>query len=384
MRIVLTGGGSGGHFFPMIAVAQQIRAIAKEDRLIEPELIYMGTEEYDPEALLENNISFRHINAGKQRRYTSIKNFFDLFKTGLGLLKAIFKLFFIFPDVVFSKGGYVSVPVVMAARVFGIPVVIHESDAVPGRANTWAARFARRIAVSYPETAQLFERLTKKPSGKIKIALTGNPVRNEMRTVSPAGAHEFLKLSHDTPTILILGGSQGASAINETLIEALPLLVEHYQILHQTGKANFEVTKESANTILENNPYQERYHPFPFLNIVGLRMAAGAADLIISRAGSGAIFEIALWGKPSILIPIPQDVSHDQTRNAFSYARTGAGIVVDQANLTPNLLTAEINRLMESDETRQKMSTAAQQFAKPDAARTIAREILDLALEHEE
>ncbi|GMU74217.1 MAG: UDP-N-acetylglucosamine--N-acetylmuramyl-(pentapeptide) pyrophosphoryl-undecaprenol N-acetylglucosamine transferase [Candidatus Campbellbacteria bacterium] len=384
MRIVLTGGGSGGHFYPMIAVAQQIRVLAKEDKLIEPDLIYMATEEYDPDALFENNISFKHINAGKRRRYTSILNFFDLFKTGLGVIKAMLKLFFVFPDVVFSKGGYASVPVVLAARVFGIPVIIHESDAVPGKANVWAAKYARRIAVSYPESAEIFRALVAKKKKAPEIAVTGNPVRHEMQTLSPAGAHEFLKLSHDIPTVLVLGGSQGATTINETLIETLPELVTRYQIIHQTGKANFEITKRSAEMILENNPNASRYVPFPFLNVVAMRMAAGAADLIISRAGSGAIFEIALWGKPSILIPIPEDVSHDQKHNAFAYARTGASVVVAQENLTPHLLTSEITRLMDSQDEREKMSREAKAFSQPDAARKIAREVLDVALEHEE
>lgn len=140
MRIILTGGGSGGHFYPMIAVAQQIHEISKRDHLIEPELIYMATEPYDVDALLENNIEFKHITAGKQRRYTSFKNLLDAFKIGWGMVKAVIKVFIAFPDVVFSKGGYPSVPVVFATKLFGIPLVIHESDSAPGRANAWAAK----------------------------------------------------------------------------------------------------------------------------------------------------------------------------------------------------------------------------------------------------
>ncbi len=384
MRIVLTGGGSGGHFYPMIAVAQQIRALAKEQRLLEPELIYMAPEEYDADALYENSIVFKHISAGKRRKYRSLLNITDGIKTGWGILKAILKMYSVFPDVVFSKGGYVSVPVVLAARIFGIPIVIHDSDAVPGRANSWAAKYARRIAISYPESAQYFESIIQKKKNKPVIALTGNPVRHEVETLATAGAHEFLKLSRDIPTILVLGGSQGAQMINETLIEALPELVEHYQILHQTGKEHHTIVSESAKMILENSPHRDRYHSFPFLNVVALRMAGGAADLVISRAGSGAIFEIAMWAKPAILIPIPQDVSHDQIHNAFAYARTGACIVIAQNNLTPHLLSSEINRLMDSPDERKKMVAGAKSFAQPQAARKIAQEVLDLALEHEE
>jgi UDP-N-acetylglucosamine--N-acetylmuramyl-(pentapeptide) pyrophosphoryl-undecaprenol N-acetylglucosamine transferase len=384
MRIVLTGGGSGGHFYPMIAVVEQIRAIAKEQHLIEPDLIYMAADPYDRDALFENNITFKHISAGKVRRYRSILNFFDLFKTGWGILKAMFKLYLTFPDVVFSKGGYPSVPVVLAARLFGIPIIIHESDSVPGRANAWAAKYARRIAISYPDSAEYFKTITAKRKHPPAIALTGNPVRHQIETLATSGAHEFLKLTHDIPTVLVLGGSQGATTINETLIEALPELVEKYQIIHQSGKANFDIVNESAKMILENSQHKERYRGFPFLNVVALRMAAGAADLIISRAGSATIFEIALWGKPSILIPIPLDVSHDQSHNAFAYARTGATIVVEQANLTPHLLISEINRLMDNPEEQKTMGVHAKAFAQPLAARKIAQEVLDVALEHEE
>lgn len=384
MRIILTGGGSGGHFYPMIAVAQQIHEISKRDHLIEPELIYMATEPYDVDALLENNIEFKHITAGKQRRYTSLKNIIDAFKIGWGMVKAVIKVFISFPDVVFSKGGYPSVPVVFATKLFRIPLVIHESDSAPGRANAWAAKYAQRIAISYPESVPYFEAITAKRKKKPGIAFTGNPIRHELQTVAVSGAHEFLKLEETTPTILVLGGSQGAQAINETLIEALPRLIEKYQILHQTGKELYDITRGTADIILEGNPLKERYHAFPFLNVIAMRMSAGVSNLIISRAGSGSIFEIAAWGKPSILIPIPTAVSHDQEKNAFAYARTGAALVVEQANLTPNLLVSEIERLMELPTEMAEMAQKAAAFARPDAAQKIAREILDVALEHED
>ncbi len=384
MRIVLTGGGSGGHFYPTIAVAQQIRKLAREDKLIDPDLIYIAPNEYDKDALYENNISFKAVPAGKQRRYSSIFNFLDLFKTGWGIIRAILTLYALFPDVVFSKGGYTSVPIVFAARILGIPIIIHESDAIPGRANAWAAKYSRRVAVSYPESGQQFETLVSRRKNKPIIALTGNPIRHELETLVTSGAHEFLRLSREVPTILVLGGSQGAQMINETLVEALPRLVERYQVIHQTGKENFTITSESARMVLEKHPHIERYIAFPFLNVLAMRMAAGAADLIISRAGSGAIFEIAQWAKPSILVPIPQDVSRDQERNAFAYARSGATVVITQENLTPNLLITEINRLMDNPKECQVMSEHAREFARPDAARKIAREILNLAIEHED
>lgn len=384
MRIVLTGGGTGGHFYPLMAVADQIIAISREQKLLAPDLIYMAPTEYDKEALFERNITFIPIAAGKQRRYASIFNFLDIFKVGWGILKATFRMYFVLPDVVFSKGGFASVPVLFAARFFRIPVIIHESDSVPGKANAWAAKFAQRIAISYPETAEAFEKLAKRTKEKApRIALTGNPVRHTIETLAPAGAYEFLKLEEGIPTLLVLGGSSGAQAINEALVEALPRLVEQYNVIHQTGEKLFTITQETARLILENNEHADRYRAFGFLNVLAMRMAGGIADIVISRAGSGAIFEIAAWQKPSIIIPIPEDVSHDQKKNAFSYARSGAAVVIEQDNLTPNIIVSEVERILTNDSIKQSMAEAAKRFARPDAARVIAQEILDLALVHE-
>ncbi len=382
MKIVLTGGGSGGHFYPLIAVAEELRKQAREEHLLDPKLIYMAPTEYDKDVLFEHDIIFKSIAAGKQRNYRSILNILDLFKIGWGTLQALVKLFFIFPDVVFSKGGYVSVPVLLAARIFGIPVIFHESDSVPGKANAWAAKFASRIAVSYPDTVAAFEKLAARKGKQATIAVTGNPIRKDLLTLA-TGAREFLKLEGNTPVILILGGSQGAQMINETVVEAAAGLVEHYYVIHQTGAEHFNITKESAALALAESQFKERYKPFAFLNVLALRMSAGASSLVVSRAGSGSIFEIAAWGKPSVIIPIPEDVSRDQRSNALAYARSGASIVIEQANLTPHLLASEIERLVSDENLRAQMSEAAKGFARPDAAAKIAREIIDLALEHE-
>ena len=375
MKIVFTGGGTGGHFYPIIAVAEEINNIAKEQKLLTPQLYYIAPEKYDARALYENNIIFKKSPAGKVRRYFSLWNFIDKFKTGIGVIKATLQLFTIYPDVVFSKGGYASFPTVLAAKLLRIPVIIHESDSVPGKVNKWAGKFARKIAVSYPEVAAYFD--------KEKVAFTGNPVRKELFTLAKEGAHEYLKLEKEIPTLLVLGGSQGAKRINDTVMEALPKLVEKYQIIHQTGKKNFEEIKSTARIILEGTQYGHRYKPFGFLNTLAMRMSGGAADLVISRAGS-SLFEIALWGLPSIIVPISQEVSHDQHKNAFTYARSGAAVVIEEKNFTPNLLASEINRLLSDKELTKKMKEATKEFAKPNAARKIAEGIIATALKHEE
>ena len=373
MKIILTGGGTGGHFYPIVAVAESIRKISKEQKLLDPELYYMAPQKYDERALFENGVKFKRSFSGKIRRYFSILNFFDLFKTAIGVINAVIDVWGIYPDVVFGKGGYVSFPVLFAAKLLGIPVVIHESDSHPGRVNLWAGKFAQRIAVSYPQAAEYFP--------KDKVAHTGNPVRKELLEPIRQGAHEYLKLEENLPTIVILGGSLGSQRINETIIDILPELVKKYNVIHQTGKDNFDEVSRTAQVLLNESQHRSRYQPFPYLNLLAMRMVYGAASLVISRAGS-TIFEIALAKAPSIVIPIPKEVSHDQATNAFSYASAGACSVIEEVNLTPHVLLAEIERIIEKPGVADSMRKGAEGFAKRDAADTIAREILSIAVSH--
>jgi len=375
MKILFTGGGTGGHFYPIIGVAQAVNKTVQEQHLLQPSLYYMAPTPYDPRVLFDNGIVFKQISAGKVRRYFSFLNFFDLFKTAWGVIKATYAVYKLYPDVVFGKGGYASFPVLFAAKLLKIPVIIHESDSKPGRVNAWAAKFARRIAVSYPTAAQYF------PADK--VAFTGNPIRKEVSEPLTVGAYEYLKLKPEIPTIFVIGGSLGSKTINDNIIDALPTLVEKYQIIHQTGKANFTEVSTTATVVLSGNPKAGNYRPMQYLNPLEMRMSAGVARIIISRAGS-TIFEIAAWGKPSIIIPISETVSHDQTSNAFAYARSGGAEVIEENNLGTHLLVAEINRIVDNPELWKKMSDGAKSFAKLDAADIIAKEVVDIALEHEE
>ncbi len=374
MRILFTGGGTGGHFYPIIAVAEAIKALAKEKRLLEPELFYMAPTPYNESILFEQSIVYKKVQAGKMRRYFSILNFFDLWRTAWGVVSAIYKVYRLYPDVIFGKGGYASFPVLMAGRILGIPVVIHESDSVPGRANLWAGKFAKRVAVSWADAAKYFD-----PS---KVAHTGNPVRKDIRERKTDGAREFLKIEEGTPVVLVLGGSQGAEAINEVVVEALPDLIKDFAVVHQTGKKNLTSSKTTADVILQNSPNKNRYIPKDYLNAIEMRMAAGAADVVVSRAGS-TIFEIASWGVPSIIVPIRESNGDHQRANAFSYARAGACEVVEEQNLTANILTTEVRRILGNPEIREKLSQSAKNFDKPDAAKKVAEEILKIALSHE-
>lgn len=378
MKVVFTGGGTGGHFYPIIAVAEEVRRIARERRLLAPKLYYIAPTAFDKEALFENEIQFESCPAGKWRRYFSLQNFSDIFVTLVGYVCALASLFRIYPDIVFSKGGYASVPVVLAAKTLGIPIIIHESDAKPGRANLLAASFAYRIAVSFESTAALFP---KKVAGR--IARTGIPIRGDIMRLEIEGAKEELGLDQSVPTILILGGSLGARAINDVVVASLPELLEMANVIHQTGKDNFKEVSGTANVVAEQSPYIARYHPFPYLNTLSIRRSAGAADLIISRAGMTTVAEISLWKKPAILIPIPESISHDQRTNAYAYAHTGAAVVLEEGNLTHNLLISEVRRILADATLRADMAKKSTAFANADAAKIIAEEIIAVGLSHE-
>lgn len=369
----MTGGGTGGHFYPIIAIAQEILKISAENKMADTELYFMSPTPYNEGELYNNKIIYKKNYAGKVRRYFSILNFFDLFKTLIGVIKSVWEIFLIYPDVVFGKGGYASFPALLSARILRIPVVIHESDSVPGRVNKWAGKFAERIAISYPEAAEFFP--------KDKVALTGNPIRKELYLPLTTNAHEYLKLEPNLPTILILGGSLGSRNINDVLVEALPRLVEKYQVIHQTGTANFEEVRKVVEAVLINSPFKDRYRPYAYMDNLTLRSASGAANVIISRAGS-TLFEIAAWGVPAIIIPIRESISHDQVKNAFAYARSGAGTVIQEENLTGNILYAEVERIIGSAELQQKMKESAKLFVHPDAAKKIADELIKISLRH--
>lgn len=378
MKILFAGGGTGGHFYPIIAIVQALNEKVKEKKVLYPKYYYMAPSQYNPRALFDNEIEYIHVPAGKLRRYFSILNFFDLFKTFWGVFLAIIKVYRLYPDVVFGKGGYASFPVLFAARLLKIPVVIHESDSTPGRVNKWAGKFAEKIALSYPSASEYFP----EASALGRVAFTGNPIRKDILMAISTGSREFLKLEEKTPVVFIIGGSQGSQFLNDILIDSLNELVERYQIIHQTGRNNFKMVTETSKIVMKENKFAYRYHPYDYMNDLTMRMSAGAAQVIVSRAGS-AIFEIAAWGVPSIIVPLSKEVSHDQTKNAFAYARAGAASVIEEHNLTSHILIGEIDRIINNPSNVEKMKQGAKEFSHLDAAGKIAEVLLEIALKHE-
>ncbi|MBU0998711.1 UDP-N-acetylglucosamine--N-acetylmuramyl-(pentapeptide) pyrophosphoryl-undecaprenol N-acetylglucosamine transferase [Patescibacteria group bacterium] len=375
MKIVFTGGGTGGHFYPIIAIAQKVNQIIDSEHILGAKLYYFSNDPYDKEMLLENRLLYEEIDSGKMRTYFSLKNFFDIFKIFFGTLNAIFKIFTIYPDVIFGKGGYASFPTIFAARILRIPVIIHESDSAPGRVNKWAGHFAQKVAVSFEQAATYFPQKN--------TAWIGQPIRTEIEhRATKKEALEYLKLEEEVPVVVILGGSQGAELINNIVLDALPRLIKNYQIIHQTGIKKFKIVSSQAEVVLTRESLRTRYFPFPFLNPLQMKMAAGSATIIVSRAGS-TLFEIASWGVPSILVPFKNSNADHSRKNAFNYARAGACSVIEEANMTANILSGEIERITNDKISYEKMAKNAKAFSKEGAAEKIARALVDIALSHE-
>ncbi len=368
MRIGFVGGGSGGHFYPLIAVAESVRELVPD-----AELYYFGAVPYNSEALASVNMVHVPVPAGKVRRYFAIQNFLDIFRTAGGMAVAFYQLYKIFPDVIFSKGGYTSVPILLMARFYRIPVVIHESDSKPGRASLMARKFARYVAVAYESAAKYFP-----PE---KTALVGIPIRKAVRIAIP-DAHAVLGVPTNRPIIYVTGGSLGSIRINNFILNSLAQLLPYYTIFHQTGPTEEKVVTQTAQSLITDKGLLANYYVKGTFDADTVAALLEAASLVISRAGSTTLFEIAMHGTPSIVIPIPEEVSHDQRTNAYSYARSGAATVMEEGNLTPYLLVSEIQSIMEDPVRYETMSRQARAFAAGDAALTIANVLISISLEH--
>jgi UDP-N-acetylglucosamine--N-acetylmuramyl-(pentapeptide) pyrophosphoryl-undecaprenol N-acetylglucosamine transferase len=368
IRILFVGGGTGGHFYPLMAVAEVLNESDPK-----AELYYMGPEPYSATELERLNIKFIYCPAGKLRLYFSIQNFFDMFRNFFGLFVAVWKLYVLYPDVVFSKGGYTSVPVLLAARFLRIPVVIHESDAVPGRANLLARKFSKYIAVAYKEAATFFD--------ASRTALIGIPLRRSV-IASISDPHAQLGIPNDLPLIYVTGGSLGAEKINNITLRCLNELLPHYRIFHQVGPNRREETIITAKSLISDETQLSRYYVADTLPGEQVNALMSAAAIVISRAGSTTLFEIATHGKPAVVVPIPEDISRDQRSNAYAFARLGAATVIEEHNLTETLLTNEINSIIGNAERWQSMSQAALAAAPRDAASKVAGILLQIGQEH--
>lgn len=371
MKIILAGGGTGGHTFPLIAVSREI----KKHSLNSVEFLYLGPKDRFASYFLEKEaVKTSFCNAGKIRRYGGISTFFQnvkdiFFNIPIGIVQSFITLFFYMPDIIFSKGGFGSLPVVFAGTLLGIPIVMHESDVIPGQSNRMLSSFAFKIYVAFPEKQTSFFPLKK-------MVHTGNPVRESVLEGSQNKAKEIINLKYEKPTILILGGSQGSKRINELVIQIIPEMLKFFEIIHQTGHEDYERVKSQISALIPDELKPE-YHVYPFLDEGEMQNAYAAADVIIARAGSGTIFEISAIGRPSILIPLPESAQNHQLKNALTYAKlTGSAIVIEEKNLTPNFFLAELKNIFQFKNIAE-LGRKAKQFSVPNSAEIIAKDIIN-------
>ena len=323
-RIILTGGGTAGHVTPNIALLPRLKELGYDIQYIGS---YTGIEN---ELIEPFGIPYHGISSGKLRRYFSVQNFTDPFRVLKGFREAHKLIRQLKPDVIFSKGGFVSVPVVLAGKRCKVPVIIHESDMTPGLANKIAIPSAAKVCCNFPET------LKSLPEGK--AVLTGSPIRQELLSGNKIAAMDMCHFTSDKPVILVIGGSLGAVAVNNAVREALPELLKDFQIIHLCGKGKMD---ESLKDV-------EGYCQFEYIKNE-LRNLFALADIVISRAGANAICELLALHKPNLLIPLSANASRgDQILNARSFERQGFSLVLEEEQLTKETLLAAVKNLYEN------------------------------------
>lgn len=337
-KIILTGGGTAGHVTPNIALIPRLRELGYEISYIGS---YNGIEK---ELIEQQNIPYYGISSGKLRRYFDLKNLSDPFKVIKGYGQSLRLMHKLKPDIVFSKGGFVSVPVVLAAKHARVPSIIHESDLTPGLANKLAIPAASAVCCNFPET------LSHIPDGK--AVLTGSPIRAELFLGDRQRAYDYTGLKPGKPVILIIGGSLGSKVINEAVRHLLPRLLERFQIIHLCGKGNTDVTLNHMDGYM-----QYEYITDELADLFAL------ADLVISRAGANAICELLALHKPNILIPLSKNASRgDQILNANSFQKQGFSYVIEEEELNETTLWAAVEEVWNNRETYVSAMTESRQL----------------------
>ena len=322
-RIILTGGGTAGHVTPNIALLPRLKELQYD-------IHYIGSYNGIEKELIEQfGIPYHGIATGKLRRYFSLQNFTDPFRVLKGMNEAKKLVKILKPDVIFSKGGFVSVPVVLSGKRCRVPVIIHESDMTPGLANKLSLSAATKVCCNFPETLELL------PDGK--ALLTGSPIRQELLTGDKFKAREFLGFTSDKPVILVVGGSLGAVAVNEAVRAVLPKLLKSYQVIHLCGRGKLDESLKGLNGYAQFEYVKEE-----------LKDLFALTDIVISRAGANAICELLALHKPNLLIPLSASATRgDQILNARSFERQGFSIVLEEESLTDDTLLDAVENLYE-------------------------------------
>ncbi|MFA6897445.1 MAG: UDP-N-acetylglucosamine--N-acetylmuramyl-(pentapeptide) pyrophosphoryl-undecaprenol N-acetylglucosamine transferase [Patescibacteria group bacterium] len=364
MRILLAGESTAGNLAPLVSVYETLRAKTKEDNIHETvEFMLVSTESDILRTFVHNtDINFQLLDHGQENKKTNLLTSLRNFK------RVVFGMFSYMPDIIFLKGGYVSLPVAIVGKIFMIPIILHESDVVPSDINKFISRFAKRIAVSFEQTKEFY------PASK--VFFSGNPVDASVATADYEESKRKFSIDGDKPVIFVMGGSQGAHEINGLVVEILPELLEKYEVIHQCGITDHEAIQAYIRKL--NIPFLEDYHLFPFMK-QSLANAYAVCDLVVSRAGANTVAEIMLVGKPSILIPMSDSESDNQNRNAFFYSEAGAAILVNEKNLKPHLFLDVIRNLFTDKLKMMEMMRETRKLAHPEAADVVADEILKWA-----
>lgn len=373
MRILFTGGGTGGHIFPIIAVKRAIDSIysSKDISYHHPvRFEFAGGVIKEKETLSKENIRIKKVIPSKWRRYFSLKNLIDIVKFPFSFLQALLYVWLFMPDIIFAKGGPGSFPIVLTGWLYRIPIIIHESDSIPGSANRLSASFAKLITISFEETRAFFS-----PS---KTLLIGNPIRQKILSGSREKAKERFDLTGNRKIVLIAGGSQGAQQINSVFIDVIYKYIDRYEIIHVCGPKNFKDMELLTKGILRDHQ-RKFYHLYPHLNEEELGDAYAVAEVIVSRAGAGMIFEIAAVKRPSVLIPLKIAAQKHQAKNAYYFSRKGCATTLEEGNVTPNFVFGRVNQITDSKNLSQKMQQACEKFSKPEAAKEMAEILIKLA-----
>lgn len=352
MSVAVTGGGTGGHIYPAVAVIEALREEYGADVVY-----YGGLGRMEEQVAREHDIPFVGLPTRKLRKLAAPDSLLTLLTLFRGFLMARRALRQSPVTVLLGTGGYVAAAAALAAASLGIPVVLHEQNAISGRANRWLARWARRVCVTFEQSVNDF------PAGRAVV--TGLPLRKAVLAHLPRDlCRDKLGMPDNAFLVLVLGGSQGALAVNKLVAEAVPLLPGDVALLHQTGASKADAGEPGGAAT---------YRQTPFLKGQDLSMAYGSADLVVSRSGASTLAEITVHGLPSVLIPYPYAYADHQTANAEQLVRQGAAILAPQAQLTPDRLANIILELKNNPDRRARMSEAAKRLARPDAARTVAR-----------
>ena len=357
-RIMLCGGGTGGHVFPLVEVARSVKKLNPETKIY-----FVGPEEFPLASLREEEVIVKKIiGAGKLRRYFSLMHIWEIIKLPLAFLQSLIIVAAINPDSVLGKGSYGSVLPVLCAKILGKKILLHESDALPGLANRFLSRFTKNIAVAFKETSQYFPRKN--------IFLVGNPVRLKYLGFTKREAEDILEFPSDRKVVFISGGSQGAKKINNVILESLDKLLENYDVIWSVGQNNYQIINEAIDG-------KSHLKLSALLSEKELAAAYTLCDLVVGRAGSGTIFETAAFGKPSVLIPLERK-SGDQPFNAKAYADAGTSIILNESEFAPETLVSAINTISSTQAMAEDMKENARKFAKIDAGDQLAQILLNL------